>query len=115
MKKILVVLIASSSISFAFAATTASQVATTTAAAATTPAASVVATTATAPKFDTTQMKCGDKVLKNGDGSSNLPDICRGYKSGKNKATFLDDNSGKQVVCQAKNGKLILSSCQPRT
>lgn len=96
MKKILLALIASTSVSLAFAA----------------PVAASQAANQTAPKFDNTQIKCGEKTLKNGDSTDSLTDICKGFKFGKGKAGFLDDNSGKKVMCQEKKGKLILSTCQ---
>ena len=97
MKKILLALIVATSISLAFAAPV---------------AASQTAATQTVPKFDNTQMRCGEKTLKNGDSTDSLTDICKGFKFGKGKAGFLDDNSGKKVMCQEKKGKLILSTCQ---
>lgn len=97
MKKILLALIASTSISLAFAAPV---------------AASQTATQATSPAFDNTKIKCGETTLKDGANTDTLTGICKGFKFGKGKAGFLDDNSGKKVMCQEKKGKLILSSCQ---
>ena len=98
MRKLLITIIASTAVSFAFAAPVASQ-----------------AVTKAAPAFDNTKIKCGDKVLKNGDSTDALTGICKGFKFGKGHAGFLDDNSGKQVMCQEKHGKLILTSCQPKS
>ncbi len=97
MKKILIAIIAASAASLAFAAPVASQ-----------------AATQTAPKFDNTQMKCGETTLKDGANTDTLTGICKGFKFGKGKAGFIDENSGKQVMCQEKKGKLILSSCQAK-
>jgi hypothetical protein len=104
MKKILLALIASATVSFAFAAPIASsgvaaQSATQTA-------------TQTAPQFDNTKMKCGEHTVKDGDNTDTLTGICKGFKFGKGKAGFLDENSGKKVMCQEKKGHIILSSCQ---
>lgn len=96
MKKILLALIASTSISLAFAA----------------PVAASQAATQTAPAFDNTKIKCGETTLKDGANTDTLTGICKGFKFGKGKAGFLDDNSGKKVMCQEKKGKLILASCQ---
>ena len=68
----------------------------------------------TAVAFDNTKMKCGDKVLKDGDSTDALTDICKGFKFGKGKAGFIDDNSGKQVACQEKHGHLNTASCQAK-
>ena len=68
----------------------------------------------TAVAFDNTKMKCGDKVLKNGDSTDALTDICKGFKFGKGKAGFIDDNSGKQVACQEQHGHLNIASCQAK-
>lgn len=72
------------------------------------------ATSATAAKFDNTKMKCGEKTLKNGDNTDSLTDICKGFQFGKGHAGFLDENSGKAVICQEKGGKLETSTCQPK-
>jgi hypothetical protein len=99
MKKLLITIMLSSSFCFANAATTESS-----------PGA-----TESAPAFNNTQIKCGTQVLKDGDNVNTLADICKGFKFGKNKAGFLDDNSGKPVVCSAKRGELNLSSCALKT
>ena len=100
MKKILLALIASTTVSFAFAAPIASSGVATQSAA------------QTAPQFDNTKMKCGEHTVKDGDNTDTLTGICKGFKFGKGKAGFLDENSGKKVMCQEKKGHLILSSCQ---
>ena len=97
MKKLLIAIIASSAVSLAFAAPVESQ-----------------ATAQTAPKFDNTKMKCGETTLKDGANTDTLTGISKGFKFGKGKAGFIDENSGKQVMCQEKKGKLILSSCQAK-
>ncbi|RTL13351.1 MAG: DUF4148 domain-containing protein [Neisseriaceae bacterium] len=96
MKKILFALIASTAVSVAFAA----------------PIASSVASQQAAPQFDNTKMKCGEHTVKDGDNTDTLTGICKGFKFGKGKAGFLDENSGKKVMCQEKKGHIILSSCQ---
>lgn len=96
MKKIILALIALTSISLVFAA----------------PVASQAVATHGAPKFDNTKIKCGETTLKDGANTDTLTGICKGFKFGKGKAGFLDDNSGKKVMCQEKKGKLILSTCQ---
>ncbi|HRG62806.1 MAG: hypothetical protein E6Q32_04220 [Neisseriales bacterium] len=95
MKKILLAVIASAAVSVAFAAPIASSV-----------------TSQTAPQFDNTKMKCGEHTVKDGDNTDTLTGICKGFKFGKGKAGFLDENSGKKVMCQEKKGHIILSSCQ---
>lgn len=69
---------------------------------------------ASSAKFDNTKMKCGEKTLQNGDSTDSLTDICKGFKFGKGHAGFLDENSGKAVICQEKGGKLETSTCQPK-
>ncbi len=95
MKKILLALIASAAVSVAFAAPVASST-----------------TSQSEPQFDNTKMKCGEHTIKDGDNTDTLTGICKGFKFGKGKAGFLDENSGKKVMCQEKKGHLILSSCQ---
>lgn len=91
MKKLLLTLMTSCCVSFAFAATTAS---------------------APATAFDSTKMKCGEHTITDKDSVDSLTGMCQGFKFGKGKAGFLDQNSGKKVACQVKKGKLVLSSCQ---
>lgn len=68
----------------------------------------------TASAFDSNNMKCGDKVITAKDNVDSLSQVCKGFKFGHKKATFMDDNSGKQVVCSFKRGDLVLSTCQPK-
>jgi hypothetical protein len=99
MKKILLAIIASTAVSVAFAAPVASSV-------------SSQSAPQSTPPFDNTKMKCGEHTVKDGDNTDTLTGICKGFKFGKDKAGFLDENSGKKVMCQEKKGQLILSSCQ---
>ena len=102
MKKILIAIIASSAVSLAFAAPVESQ------------ATAQTAAQTAAPTFDNTKIKCGETTLKNGANTDTLTGICKDFKFGKDKASFIDENSGKQVMCKEKRGKLILSSCQAK-
>lgn len=92
MKKLLLTLIASSCATLAFAST--------------------AAPTTEAVAFDSTKMKCGEHTITAKDSVDSLTDMCQGFKFGKGKSGFLDQNSGKKVVCAVKKGKLDLASCQ---
>ncbi len=70
--------------------------------------------TPAATAFNSNAMKCGDKVIGAKDNVDSLSQICKGFKFGKGKAVFLDENSGKQVVCSVKKANLVLATCQPK-
>lgn len=72
------------------------------------------ATTPAATAFNSNAMKCGDKVIGAKDNVDSLSQICKGFKFGKGKAIFLDENSGKQVVCSVKKADLVLATCQTK-
>lgn len=85
-----------------------------------TPAAAVAApatapaATSTAPAFDNTKMKCGEHTLGDKENVDTLTTECKGFQFGKGKAGFLDENSGKKVLCQEKKGILLISTCQAK-
>lgn len=95
MKKLIITILASASISVFATTTTASQTA-----------------TQAATKFDNTKIKCGEHTLGTQENVDSLTNMCKGFQFGKGKAGFLDENSGKKVVCQEKKGKLLLDTCQ---
>lgn len=77
------------------------------------PATAPAAATA-APAFDNTKMKCGEHTLGDKENVDSLTNECKGFQFGKGKAGFLDENSGKKVLCQEKKGILLINTCQAK-
>lgn len=77
-----------------------------------TTSATVASSVKSMPAFDNTKMKCGEHTLGQKENTDSLTSMCKGFAFGKGKAGFLDEHSGKKVVCQEKKGILEINTCQ---